>query len=155
MNSLSELGQLSVAEVALLDAQKLMQLVNASKQALEKAKEDKAKVDAALDYKFQDEVSEMLQSLQQDTGTVNFGRSGIRIKATVPKKVSWDQEQLKTLAKRFADSGADPTEYLDISYKVPEKKYTEWPETIKQSFRPARTLTPGKVSYTLTPFEKD
>ena len=49
-----------------------------------------------------------------------------------------------------ADSdGADPAEYVDIGFSVPERKYTAWPKDIRQEFEPARTVRTGKPKFRL------
>ena len=47
-------------------------------------------------------------------------------------------------------AGDDPTQYVDIAIKVPERKYTAWPENIRVAFAPARTVKTGKPSFILT-----
>ena len=50
----------------------------------------------------------------------------------------------------FRAAGDDPTEYVDVAYKVPERKYNAWPESIRLAFAPARMVRTGKPSFTLT-----
>lgn len=73
----------------------------------------------------------------------------VRITCDLPKRPSWDQKKLADIAKRIAVDGDDPAEYLDITYKVAERKYTAWPETLRQAFTPARTLKMGKPTFKL------
>ena len=49
--------------------------------------------------------------------------------------------------KRLLD---DPSEYIEVIYKVSERKFTAWPETIRTAFAPARTVRTGKATFTLT-----
>jgi hypothetical protein len=42
----------------------------------------------------------------------------------LPKKPVWDQARLAEIAQRISTSGDNPAEFLDISYKVAERKYT-------------------------------
>jgi len=57
---------------------------------------------------------------------------------------------LAELSKRIQESGEDPLQYMDIAYKVPERKFTAWPDTIKSAFQDARTLKMGRQSFKLT-----
>lgn len=64
--------------------------------------------------------------------------------AELAKRVDWDQTMLAGLVERIRADGADPTEYVDVSFSVPERKYTAWPKDIRQEFEPARTVRNGK-----------
>ena len=69
--------------------------------------------------------------------------------ADLPKRVDWDQDRLAAMAERIRAAGDDPAEYLDISFKVPERKYVAWPEAIREGFEPARTVRPGTLKFRL------
>ena len=77
------------------------------------------------------------------------------MQADLPKRIAWDQSQLASLAKRIRDGGEDPTEYIDTSFKVSERKYTAWPEYLRQDFEPARTVKPGTLKIELVSQEVD
>ena len=55
---------------------------------------------------------------------------------------------------RITEAGDDPTEYVDIGYRVSETKFNAWPEGIKRAFVPARTLKTGKPSFRLALLEE-
>ncbi len=66
--------------------------------------------------------------------------------------VIWTQtgpDSLAAIAQRIAEGGDDPAEYIDIKYAVSERKFEAWPETLKASFRKARTVKPGKPAFRL------
>ena len=73
--------------------------------------------------------------------------------ADLPKKVSWDQDRLAAMAERIRAAGDDPSEYVEISFKVPERAYAAWPEAIRQGFEPARTVKTGTLKVDLLPLE--
>ncbi len=54
------------------------------------------------------------------------------------------------MVERIRAAGDDPVEYIDVAYKVSERKYTAWPENIRAAFAPARTVKTGKATFTLT-----
>jgi len=139
----------SVAEMTGLPAQDLMQIQLAAKQALQKTKDLKDWIDGSIALKYASQAKALRPQLGKDTGTVNFDDDGIRITCDLPKRPSWDQKKLADIAKRIAADGDDPAEYLDITYKVAERKYTAWPETLRQAFTPARTLKMGKPTFKL------
>lgn len=47
---------------------------------------------------------------------------GVVIVADLPKKVTWDQDRLAVMAERIRAAGDDPTEYLEIAYRVSERR---------------------------------
>jgi hypothetical protein len=51
--------------------------------------------------------------------------------ADLPKRVDWDQDRLAAMVERIRAAGDDPAEYVDIAFKVPERKYAAWPEAIR------------------------
>jgi hypothetical protein len=46
-------------------------------------------------------------------------------------------------------SGDDPTEYLEIAYRVSERRFGAWPEAMREGFAAARTETTGKPVFRL------
>lgn len=48
---------------------------------------------------------------------------------------------------RIAATGDDPRQYIEVKYSVSEAKYKAWPDTLKQPFSTARTVTPGKPKF--------
>ena len=136
-----------------LRLQSLLQLVaiasrlSHSKQAIQHCEE-------ALQAEYQRRFAELAQQMRRqqgkDTGVVSFDDGDVRITADLPKKVDWDQNQLADIARRIAASGDDPTQYLEISYRVSETKFHAWPESLKSAFVPARTVKTGKPAFRLT-----
>ena len=41
------------------------------------------------------------------------------------------------------------TAFLDIAFKVPERKFTAWPAPLRAAFEPARIVRPGPQTLTL------
>jgi hypothetical protein len=67
----------------------------------------------------------------------------------MPKKVSWNQKQLAEIAERIVSSGEKVEGYIDVKLAVSESRYTNWPPALQQQFAAARTVEPGKPSFTL------
>ena len=106
-------------------------------------------IDSVLDYRYGERAQQHRLDAGKDTGVVHFDDGEVRISADLPKRITWDQKQLTEIARRIADSGEDPTQYIDISYKVSESKYTNWPDSLQSSFAGARTLKTGKPTFRL------
>ena len=53
------------------------------------------------------------------------------------------------LAERIRAAGDDPTEYLEIAYRVPERRFGAWPAAMREGFADARSETTGKPVFRL------
>ena len=87
----------------------------------------------------------------KESGTINLHDGALKVKVELKKTVEWDQDQLKQIAERIAAAGDDPAEYIDVRYAVPEKKYGAWPQAMRETFAPARTVKTAKSTITLVP----
>jgi hypothetical protein len=147
--SLADLARLDAGDIAELPAETLLDLQRDVEAALKTAKADKARIDDALIIKYAGHVARLRAEQGKDTGTVRFQDGDVTIVAELPKRVDWDQAMLAELVDRIRAAGDDPGEYVDLTFKVPERKYTAWPETIREAFAPARTVRAGKPSFHL------
>lgn len=148
--SLEQAQSLSIGELAGVAAIDLMQVQAEATELLRKTKELKDWIDGAIALKYDQQAKALRQQLGKDTGTVHFEDDGVRITSDLPKKPVWDQARLSEIAQRIAASGDNPAEFLDITYKVAERKYTAWPENLRTVFEPARTLKTGKPTFRLS-----
>ncbi len=82
-------------------------------------------------------------------GTVRIEDAGVVVIADLPKKVTWDQDRLAAMAARIVAAGDDPTEYLEIAYRVSERRFGAWPEAMREGFAAARSETTGKPVFRL------
>ena len=69
--------------------------------------------------------------------------------ADLPKKVTWDQDRLAAMATRIREAGDDPTQYLEIAYRVPERRFGVWPDAMRNGFAAARSESTGKPVFRL------
>lgn len=152
--SLKSILGLPVFELAAKPAAELLQLSEAARLELEQVKSLKEFIDGAIGYKYVSQVTQMRTEQGKDNGVVHLLDDGVKVSADLPKRVSWDQKQLKAIADKITAQGEDPTEYLEVSYKVAERKYSAWPDTIRKAFEPARTLKTGKPVYKLSSVEE-
>ena len=86
----------------------------------------------------------------KDTGTTHLIDGELDIAVEIDKTVKWDQAKLPVIWDRIAATGDDPRQYIEVKYSVSETKYKAWPDTLKQPFTPARTVTPGKPKFTVS-----
>lgn len=84
-------------------------------------------------------------------GTLKIFDGDYEIKQSVTKNVTYDQDTLKNKKNEIKNEwNDDPDDYISTTYKVDEKKYSGWPQKIKNHFYKARTVTPNKAKYTIT-----
>ena len=92
---------------------------------------------------------------EKDFGTTRFADGEVKVVADLPKNVDWDQRELAQLVERIKAEGEDPRDYVEISFKVSERKYTSWPKHIRKVFEPARTVRAGTECFRLIVEKED
>ena len=148
--TLDSLRMLPIGEIAALPAEHLALLQEDATAALDAGKKAKDWIDGAIALRFGDQAQALRREAGKDTGTVRFEQDGVTVVADLPKRVDWDQALIASVVARIRAAGDDPTQYVDIAIKVPERKYTAWPENIRTAFAPARTVKTGKPSFRLS-----
>lgn len=147
--TLDDLPIKPVGEIAGLPGDQLAILKQEADERLRAAKTLHDWIDGAIALKYGDQAQEARGAEGKDTGTVRLQDGPITVVAELPKRVDWDQAMLAGLVERIRADGADPAEYVDIAFSVPERKYTAWPTDIRQEFEPARTVRSGKPKFRL------
>jgi hypothetical protein len=148
--TLEHILAISVGDLSTYSSSALFQLKNEAADRLNKAKEIAEHIDSALETKYAQRAQILRLAAGKDTGIVHFDDGLVRITADLPKKIEWDQSKLAEITKRITSNGDNPAEYIDISYRVSETKFTAWPESLKSAFIQARTLKTGKPSFRLS-----
>ena len=144
-----DLPSLSAAEIAALPVELLAILQREIDERLKRNKAAKTRFDAGLAVRYATRAAEERQVSGKDTGNVRFDDGDFTVVADLSKRVDWDQDRLADMVARIRDAGDDPAEYVDLAYKVPERKYAAWPDAIRQGFEPARTVGSGSPSFRL------
>lgn len=93
--------------------------------------------------RYNERLAAELRGKDEPFGTIKLDG----IKFTVPKKVDWDQSALANL---YTEIGDTAHEYMDVSYKVKEAAFKNWPSSIQDAFIPARTVRPGTINIEFT-----
>ena len=140
-----DLPSLSAADIAALPVELLAILQREIDERLKRDKAAKTRFDAGLAVRYATRATEERQAAGKDTGTVRFDDGDFTVVADLPKRVDWDQDKLANMVARIKEAGDDATEYVDLAFKVPERKYAAWPEAIRAGFEPARTVRPGTL----------
>lgn len=147
--TLETIRDLGIGEIAALSPEDLFEVRMEASTLLSAVKQLADRIDQALDRKYAEAAQAIRLSQGKDTGIVHFDDGAVRITADLPKKVEWDQHQLAEIVRRIQANGDNPSEFVEVSYKVSETKFNAWPESIKSVFVPARTLKTGKPSFRL------
>lgn len=87
----------------------------------------------------------------QQIGTHNAEVDGFKVKVSVGKNVSWDQDALRDVYNRIVADDADPSEFIEMKMTVSETKYNAWPANWQAIFQPARTVNPTKPRVEVKP----
>jgi len=148
--TLKDLHRMPIGEIADLPADQLALLQVEADEALRAAKATRDWIEGAIAQRYADRAQSLRREAGKDTGTIRFDDGPVTVVADLPKKVDWDQTQLAALAERIRAEGDDPTVYVDIAFRVPERKFTAWPDHIRSAFEGARTVRVGKPSFRLT-----
>ncbi|MBK5933403.1 hypothetical protein C8N32_101366 [Rhodovulum imhoffii] len=146
-----DLPDLSPQVIAGLPVELLAILQREIDERLKRDKAAKTRLDAALTFRYATRATEERQAQAKDTGTVRFDDGDFTVVADLPKRVEWDQSQLGAMVERIRDAGDDPAEYVEIAFKVPERKYAAWPDAIRQGFEQARTVKTGALKVEIRP----
>lgn len=147
--SLERAQMMSIGDLASGSAADLQQVQYEASELLRKSKALKDWIDGAVALKYEQRAQAIRLEQGKDTGKVHFMDDGIRVTSKLSKRPEWDQQKLAEIAKRIAEAGDDPAEFIDVAYKVSERKYTAWPESLRAAFEPARTLKTGKPTFHL------
>ena len=147
--TINQLHGMTVGQIAALDASELARLQDDATKAMESAKLTKDLLDGVLNHKYADRAALLRQQAGKDFGSVRFDDGDVTVTADLPKRPVWNQGKLSGIIERIRRSGEDPGEYVDVSYKVPERKFTAWPEHIRSTFEAARTVKAGKPGFKL------
>lgn len=147
--TLQQLAGCTPEQIASLDTEVLARLGHELADARAALADVDARVGAALDRKFGEDARALRAAEGKDAGRVRVDDGDFVIVVDQPKRVEWDQRQLADVVARIREAGDDPAEYVKTRLEASERAYQAWPQRIRAIFEPARTVKPGKPSYTI------
>ncbi|MBF0370495.1 MAG: hypothetical protein HQL52_13665 [Magnetococcales bacterium] len=153
--TLEHLRRMPMGEVAALDPVTLTGLQDQANTAMERAKSIKDLLDGVLSRRYADRAALLRKDAGKDFGSIRFDDGEVTITADLPKRPVWDQKRLGEIVERIRRAGEDPGEYVEVAYKVAERKFTAWPAHIRSTFEAARTVKPGKPSFKLSLVDRE
>lgn len=151
--TLDTLDQQPIGEIIALPAEDLALLQAEVEEHFRKARLLRDWFNGALIQKYEHRAQTERLAANKDSGTVRFQDGPVTVVADLSKRVDWNQAKLAAMVARIRAAEDDPAQYVDIAYKVPERKYSAWPDAIREGFEPARTVRTGTLSVTLIPAE--
>ncbi|MGO1073396.1 hypothetical protein [Lysobacter sp. CA199] len=150
MTPLEHCVALPASELAELPPEQLLDLKKQAADAVAIAKANAELIDRAVDLRYGRLAATARLTAGKDAGTVHLTDGAIRISVEMPKKIEWDQARLARIVERIRAAGEDPAEFVEVTYRISETKYTAWPATMRSTFDLARTLSTGKPTYRLS-----
>jgi hypothetical protein len=152
--ALADLDRLAIGDIAVLPPDVLLDLQATAHAETARVKKLRDRLEAGIAQRYEAAAIAERAAQGKTSGTVRIEDDGIVVIADLPKKVTWDQDHLATMAARIQAAGDDPAEYLELSYRVPERRYSAWPETMRDGFAAARSETTGKPVFRLEPRDR-
>lgn len=149
--TVDDLPGLGLQDIAQLPVELLAILQRDVDERIKRDKAAKARLDGALTVRYATRAAEARRACGKDTGTVRLVDGDYTVVADLPKRVDWDQAKLAAMVERIRAANDNPAQYVDITIKVPERKYTAWPDAIREGFEPARTVRPGALKIEIVP----
>jgi hypothetical protein len=148
-NTVLQLESITAARLASVPVSAIAELIDLLDSIGGRIKTAQAEVSKTLTARYAEQAKLQLLASGRDTGVTHLTDAGFDITAEIGKDVKWEQPALKQLARRIAEGGEDPAEYIEVRYSVSEAKYKAWPETIRSVFESARTVTPKAPKFSL------
>ena len=139
MNSqiLSQVSSMPATQLSEASSDLLQKALIAAMTEVTHAKRQLEHIEQALDMRYAQRAKALRLAQGKDTGVVHFDDGRVRITADLPKKVDWDQTRLAEITRRIAANGDDPSEYVEVSYRISETKFNAWPEAFKACAKPS------------------
>lgn len=143
-NTVLQLESITQARLAAIGTAEIAELSNLLDAVAGRIKSAQGEILKTFTSRYAEQAKAQLLASGRDSGTTHVIDGELDISVEIDKTVKWDQAQLPAIWDRIAASGDDPRQYIEVKYSVSETKYKAWPDTLKQPFSTARTVTPGK-----------
>ncbi len=145
----SDLSAMSIRQLAALPAVQKAEVANHLYEARKWITEESAKLQAALELCYAEQSRKARLESGKEYGLVHFNDGPVRVSVDVPKCIAWDQPQLAAIARRITTAGERVERYIDLTYAIPEGRYSNWSATLRKQFKPARQVTAGEPTFRL------
>ena len=100
-------------------------------------------VEEQLSDTFLPVAKDVLRANGKDFGTAQIAEGNHRLKVTVGKKVTWDQDKLRDTLNNMSPENAQ--HYGKLTFAVEERKFTAAPPAIREELEECRTVAVGAI----------
>ena len=107
-------------------------------------KKELSDINEKIQDTWQQEVRDALRAAGKDFGSTTIMSGNKKLKATIRKKVTWDQDKLRDQLNKMSPENAK--HYGKLVFSVEEQKYTADPPDIKNQLEDCRTVEMGTFS---------
>ena len=111
------------------------------KHIISELRDELKSVDQQLHDTFFNQACDALRADGKDFGTTHIVAGNRKLKATVRKKVVWDQNELGLVLEAMAPE--DARHYGKLTLAVDERKYTAAPPAVRNVLERCRTVEVG------------
>jgi len=136
-----------------MNDQQLLQEKIFLKQEIDRQKKKMEELNGYLNERYFGIARDDLQRQGKDFGTTTvFSDQEDKVKVSIAKKVTWDQQALRDAFDSM--NSDDARHYAKVTYSVDERKYTNAPPAIVEKLQPARTVEQGTINVDLVQTEE-
>ena len=111
------------------------------KHVISELRDELKDVEQQIHDTFFNQARDALRADGKDFGTTHIVAGNRKLKATVRKKVVWNQDELGFVLETMPEE--DARHYGKLTLAVEERKYTAAPPAIKAALEPCRTVEVG------------
>ena len=126
-----------------MDSRELFDRRDELKHVISELRLELKDVEEQLSDTFLPVAKDVLRANGKDFGTAQIAEGNHRLKVTVGKKVTWDQDKLRDALNNMSPENAQ--HYGKITFAVEERNFTAAPPAIKEELEECRTVAVGAV----------
>ena len=126
-----------------MDSRELFDRRDELKHVISELRIELKDVEEQLSDTFLPLAKDVLRANGKDFGTAQIAEGNHRLKVTVGKKVTWDQDKLRDTLNNMSPENAQ--HYGKLTFSVEERNFTAAPPAIKEELEGCRTVAVGAV----------
>ena len=126
-----------------MDSRELFDRRDELKHVISELRLELKDVEEQLSDTFLPVAKDVLRANGKDFGTAQIAEGNHRLKVTVGKKVTWDQDKLRETLNNMSPENAQ--HYGKITFAVEERNFTAAPPAIKEELEECRTVAVGAI----------
>ena len=126
-----------------MDSRELFDRRDELKHVISELRLELKDVEEQLSDTFLPVAKDVLRANGKDFGTAQIAEGNHRLKVTVGKKVTWDQDKLRDALNNMSPENAQ--HYGKLTFAVEERKFTAAPPAIREELEECRTVAVGAI----------